>query len=229
MYDETIAQKIINYIQENKVSTTEIGDCLGKTGAIFGLLPLNRGHFSVGKIHYVYAHSNTNWPIHEQIIDIPEDRILFVDQINVQERALFGELVATYIIQKLKARAIISKGLLRDARELIQRDFPIWCTGITPEGCFNVKREETPDVKMIVKRNKEYYQDAIAVCDDCGVVIIPKEQINEEMLEKIIAMEEQERIWFHCVLDLGWNTFDTVCAKKYLNDESIIQRKKDKK
>lgn len=219
MYDEAIAQKIIDYIQENNVSTTEVGDCLGKTGAILGVSPLNRGHFAVGKIHYVYAHSNTNWSIHEQIRELPTDRIIFVDQIGVYNRALFGELVAAYIMERFHSRAIVSMGLMRDARELIQRDYPMWCTGITPEGCFNVKRDETPDIKVISKRNREYYQDAIAVCDDCGVVVIPKEQINQEMFDKIVAMEEQEHLWFHYILEEGWNTFDTVCLKKYLQQE----------
>jgi 4-hydroxy-4-methyl-2-oxoglutarate aldolase len=227
MYDEKMAQKIIKYIRENKVSTTEVGDCLDKTGAIIGPYPLTEGHFEVGKIAYTYGHSNTNWPIHDQLRYVSEDRVIFVDSIDTHNRALFGELVATFIFDKLKARAVVSTGLMRDANELIRHRFPIWCTGITPEGCFNIPREETSEIAMIAKKNRDYYHDAIAVCDDCGVVVIPKERINEEMYQRLVNMKKQEKMWFYCVQKLGWDTFDTVCLKKYkelnitIDDENI--------
>lgn len=50
-----IKEKIIDYIQKNRVSTTEVADCLGKSGALDGILPLNPHHFAVGEIQYLYA------------------------------------------------------------------------------------------------------------------------------------------------------------------------------
>ena len=226
MYNETIAQKIIEYIKDNHVSTTEVGDCLQKTGAVIGSFPLTKGHFSVGKVHYIYTHSNTNWPLHKQLINVPQNRIIFIDLMNIDNRALFGELVAVFMFDKLKAAAVVTKGLVRDAAELISGNFPIWCGGITPEGCFNIDRDETPEISMQAKRNYEYYHNSIAVCDDCGVVIIPKDQINDEMYNKLVAIEAQEKIWFHCIKKLNWNTYDTVCLKKYLKTEAYQDEKK---
>lgn len=218
MYSMETANKILDFIREHKVSTTEIGDCLNKTGAIPNCLPINRGIFKAGIVHYVYAHSNSNWPVHEQLIDIPEDRVIYVDAIKIENRALFGELVTMYVIEKKKSIAIVTQGLMRDAAELISGNWPMWCGGITPEGCFNIQRVETPEIELIAKRNREYYEGSIAVCDDCGVVIIPKEKITEEFYDKIVAMEEQEKKWFECVRDRDWNTFETVCLKKYLEE-----------
>lgn len=221
MYDEEMAQRLIDYIEENKVSTTEIGDCLQKTGAVKRVLPLVTGLFKVGRVHYVYAHSNSNWPLHKQLVDYPENRILFVDAINVEERAVFGELVTKYIITQRKSIAIVAQGLMRDAAELISGKWPVWCEGITPEGCFNMERIETPEITLKANRQKEYYENSIAVCDDCGVVIIPKEQITEEFYKKVVAIEDQEKMWFHCVDDLGWSTYDTVCLKKYRDKQYL--------
>ena len=218
-YSTEIANKIIDYIREHTISTTEIGDCLNKTGAVSGSLPINRGLFKVGFVHYVYAHSNSNWSIHEQLVDFPENRVLFVDAINVDKRALFGELVTMYIIEKRNSIAIATQGLMRDAAELIAGNWPVWCGGFTPEGCFNMQRTETPEIQLAVKRRRAYFEDAIAVCDDSGVVIIPKEEITEEFFKKIVAIEEQETTWFHCVRDLDWTTYDTVCLKKYLHGD----------
>ena len=50
-----IREKIIEYIRVNKVSTTEVADCLGKTGALTDVMQVNRGHIKVGKIKWVYA------------------------------------------------------------------------------------------------------------------------------------------------------------------------------
>lgn len=223
MYDEILAQKLIDYIEQNQVSTTEIGDCLQKTGAVQKVLPLVNGIFRVGRVHYVYAHSNSNWSLHEQLVNYPENRVLFVDAINVDNRAIFGELVTKYIFNNKKSIAIVVKGLMRDATEIITDRWPVWCEGITPEGCFNMNRGETPEISLIVSKNREYYEDSIAVCDDCGVVIIPKEQVTEEFLEKVIAIEEQEKMWFHCIDDLGWSTYDTVCLKKYKDKKYLAE------
>ncbi|MBR1731871.1 MAG: RraA family protein, partial [Ruminococcus sp.] len=65
------AEKIIDFIKKNRVSTTEVADALGKTGAVQGVKPINRGHFKVGVVKWVYACDESNWTVHEQIKDIP--------------------------------------------------------------------------------------------------------------------------------------------------------------
>ncbi|MNU05326.1 hypothetical protein D3C72_2500850 [compost metagenome] len=62
---------------------------------------------------------------------------------------------------------------------------------------------------------KEIFDGSIAVCDDTGVVIIPKDKHNDEFIERLEFIEEQEDIWFDCIDRKKWSTFDTVCLKKY--------------
>ena len=50
-----VREQIIKYIRVNKVSTTEVADCLGKTGVLPNVMPVNRGQFQVGKVKWVYA------------------------------------------------------------------------------------------------------------------------------------------------------------------------------
>ena len=63
------------------------------------------------------------------------------------------------------------------------------------------------------------YDGAIAVCDDCGVVIIPKEQHTEEFLQKLHHIEDQEDIWFDRLDHYKENTFEIVCLKNYLKEK----------
>lgn len=208
---------IITYIKENCVSTTEVADCLGKTGAVPGILPLIVGGFAVGEIKYVYTYAESNWELHKQIENIDKNKIVFVDGIECGDRAIFGELVSKYLVLYRQAKAIVVDGKIRDVHRLIKERYPIWSKGVTPEGCFNVKPEKTIDEGVINKRI-EYFEGAIMVCDDSGVVVIPKEYHNEQFLKKLHDIEEQENIWFDCIDRRKWSTFETVCLKRYLEE-----------
>lgn len=214
-----IYEEIINKIERNRISSTEVSDCLGKMGAIDDLKPLNKGQFKVGKVFFCYAYNESNWELHEQIINLSENDILVVEAINCNNRALLGSLVSKYVLLYKQAKAIVVNGNLRDAHTLIKENHPVWCKGVTPIGCFNKKNNEPVDLD-IYSSLKNKYEGAIAVCDDTGVVIIPKVLINEEFLVKLDFIEEQEDIWFDCIDRKKWSTYDTVCLKKYLENES---------
>lgn len=213
-----VKQEIIDYIRRNRVSTTEIADCLGKTGAIRNVYPINRGHFCVGNVKWVYAYRSSNWNVHEMIIDVQENDIVFIDAIDCEDRAIIGELVSKFILLYKQAKAIVTNGRMRDAAALLRENYPIWCEGVTPVGCFNEKpKESLPD--ELYQTRKSVYDGSIMVCDDCGVVLVPKEYHNDVFLSKIISIEKQEDTWFDRLDRKKENTFDIVCLKKYLNEQ----------
>ena len=213
---ETAKSRIIHYLEEKQVSTEEIADILGKTGVVKGAYPIDEGRYIVGEIQYVYAYNNSNWPVHEQLRDLKPDKVLFVDTLFVDDdHAIFGELVSSFIMENKKARAIVVNGFMRDLDGLRKRKYPVWCKGITPIGCFNVQPNRNAEINRRAKQGIEYYDGAIAVCDSSGVVIIPKSEINDDFITRVDNMVEQERIWFECVEQKGWDTYDTVCLKKY--------------
>ncbi|MBP5383862.1 MAG: RraA family protein [Lachnospiraceae bacterium] len=207
-------EEIITYIKENRVSTTEVADCLGKTGVIPGVFPLITGDFAVGEVRYVYTFSESNWDLHRQIENVDKGKIVFVDGISCNDRAIFGELVSKYLLLYRQSKAIVVDGKVRDAHRLIKERYSIWTKGVTPVGCFNSKPDTCPDEEFLKKRT-DYYDGSVMVCDDSGVVVIPKEYHNETFLRKLHEIEEQEDIWFDCIDRRKWTTFETVCLKKY--------------
>lgn len=215
----SICDKVIDYLVRNRVSTTEVADALGKTGVVPDLMPINRGYYKAGKIKWVYAYDESNWPVHEQIQELEEDNIVFVDTFNCGNRAIFGELVSKYILLYRQSRAIVINGNMRDAAALIRENWPIWCKGLNSVGCFN-RKPDKPFNEEQRQKNYEKYDGAIAVCDDCGVVIIPKDRINEEFYQALVKIENQEDIWFDRLDHYKENTFDIVCMKNYLKDEN---------
>jgi 4-hydroxy-4-methyl-2-oxoglutarate aldolase len=210
-----LANAIIDKIKRNRISTSEITDCLNKSGAIPNIFPLNKGHFIVGKVFWVYAYNESNWEVQEQLRDIPENQIVLVEAFDCKDRAIFGQLVSKYLILYRQATGIIVRGNLRDIPHLLKENWPIWSEGSTPVGCFNL-RNKLPFDPEIIRQRQNLYNDSIAVCDDSGVAIIPKEFHNEEFLQKLDWIEEQEDIWFDCIDRRKWDTFETVCLKKYL-------------
>lgn len=222
---DDITKRIVDYLVRNRVSTTEVADALGKTGVLPKLMPVNQGYYKAGRIKWVYAYDESNWPVHEQIQDIEEDCVVFVEAFDCGDRAIFGELVSKYLLLYRQSRALVISGKMRDAAALIKEKWPIWCSGFNPVGCFNRKPQNELDSEL-KREHFEKYDGAIAVCDDCGVVVIPKERITEDFLEKLHFMEDQEDIWFDRLDHYKESTFEIVCEKKYLDDKAYMNRMK---
>ncbi len=212
-----IKDEIIDLILRNRISSTEVADCMKKTGAVSDVFPINKQKFAVGPVKWVYGYKDSNWEIHEQIREVNKGEIVYIETFDSTDRAVFGSLVSKYLLFYKQASAIVTSGYLRDAHTLIKENYPIWAKGVTPLGFFNHKNTSSLDQKIIDAR-KKMYDGSIAVCDDSGVVIIPPSEVNKRFIEKLIAIEEQEDLWFDCIDRRKWSTFDTVCLKKYLEN-----------
>lgn len=210
-------EKIIDYIRRNRVSTTEVADCLNKTGAVENVRPISSGHFRAGNVFWAYAHAESNWDVHERLQHVQERDVVLVEVFDCAERAIFGDLVSKFLILYRQAEAIVVTGNLRDAHRLVKERWPIWCKGFSPVGCFNTKPERPLD-PAIIKDREQRFHGAIAVCDDTGVVVIPKEHHTQEFYKRLEFIEQQEDIWYECIDRRKWSTFETVCLKKYLAD-----------
>lgn len=220
----SIIDQALDFIEANKISTSEIADVLGKTGQIEGVHALNPGLFKVGEVKVIYAINNSNYEVHKQLArcDDMKDKILFVYNVNC-DHAVFGDLVSKYILLYKRAKAIVINGKLRDAHTLIKEKYPIWLQDVSPIGCVNYPNGQEID-SVLLRKIKTEYEGNIMVCDDSGVVKIPKDIINEKLLIKLHLIEFQEDIWFYCIDTLKMSTYDTVVLKKYLDDDIIDKR-----
>jgi 4-hydroxy-4-methyl-2-oxoglutarate aldolase len=205
--------RIIDYIRRNRISTTEVADCLDKSGVLEGVAPLNRGHFSVGRVFWTYAWADSNWTVHEQIQAVNEGDVVVITPLDCGSRAVIGDLVAKYLLLYRQARAIVVDGNVRDAPRLIKENWPIWCAGVNPVGCFNAMPAVPPSPSKLSAGAR--YCEAVAVCDDCGVVIIEQRFQSSDFLERLAWIERQEDMWYECIDRHKLSTFDTVCLKKY--------------
>ena len=141
--------KIIQFIEENRVSSTEVADALGKMGCIEKIHILNRGYHRVGEVVIVYAINNSNYEVHKQLAELDlTDKILYVHNVNC-DRAIFGDLVTKYVLLYKRAKAIVINGVLRDAHTLIKENYPIWCESVSPIGCVNFQNGNDIDCNFL--------------------------------------------------------------------------------
>lgn len=209
----TLVNNIIGYINENRISTTEVADVLNKTGELdprlHAITPRSR---AVGKLFYVPAFNGSNWYTHYFLQETPENSVVYVEGINCGDKAIFGDLVAKYVLLYKKANGIIVSGNLRDMHQLIKEQYPIWCWGGTPIGCVN---KNTGFDEEYYKTKKNALDGSLIVADDSGVIIVRKEQLTQDFFKGLNKIEQQEDIWYDCIDRLKYSTFETVCLKKY--------------
>ena len=169
----SVIDAIIDKIKRNRISTTEVADCMNKTGVLEGLRSLNEGYHRVGKVFWTYAYNESNWDFHEQIQEPPENAVILCETFNWGNRAVFGALATKFLLLYRQASAIVCDGYVRDAPHILKKKWPVWAKGVTPIGCFNRPNPEPLDPEIVAAR-REFYRDSLAVCDDSGVVIIPR-------------------------------------------------------
>jgi 4-hydroxy-4-methyl-2-oxoglutarate aldolase len=213
MRNATIQDKIIDYIKTNRVSTTEVADAMYKMGELDTKLRcLVPGSRAVGVVHYAPAVEGSNYYTHKYLKDAPKDSVVYVDVHDCDGLAIFGGLVIKFLMLYRQTAGVVVGGLVRDGQQLLKEKWPVWAHGTTPIGCVN---SDVPfDEKDYLQRREEI-DGSIIVADDCGVIIIPKEKQTDELYERLEFIEWQEDVWFDCIDRRKWDTFDTVCLKKY--------------
>ena len=219
-----IKEKIIDLIQRNRISSTEVADVLGKKGVLDDIDILIPGKFKVGEVRYVYGYNESNWPIHEQIQNVKEGCIIYVDMFNCGNKAAFGDLVSKYLILYKKVKGIVVNGLVRDNHTLYKEKYPIWSKGVTPLGCYNKEVFLKKKDISIIEKNRKKFDGGILVCDDSGCTLIRPDQITNSLYKKLEFIEVQEDIWFYCLDTLKWSTYETVCIKKYMDNPEVLPK-----
>ncbi len=217
-----LKQKIIETIQKNRISSTEVADALGKSGVLRGIFPFIEKKFAVGEVFFAFAHKKSNFFLHKQLENVPENAIVFVDTFDCENRAVFGDLVSKFLTLYKKVSAIVINGFIRDAHSLKKEGYPVWAKGATPLGCENKEVKIDEELRDKIELRRAEFEGGILVCDDSGCTFISPEKINEETLEKLNFIELQEDIWYYCIDTLKWSTFETVSEKKYLKHPEVL-------
>ncbi|MDB5988719.1 MAG: hypothetical protein JWQ10_122 [Herbaspirillum sp.] len=214
------ASEILDFCIENRVSTTELADALGKSGVLPKVGPVNFDLYRAGRVRTIFTANNSNYAVHEQVRDVQKGEVVIVFSHLCDGRGIVGDLIAKYALLYKGAAAVIVQGFIRDAAEIRRQGYPVWSEGVSPLGCFNIPSEPYP--KDLEEKMRAIYEGGIAVCDDGGVTVIPPDRLNADMLARLQRIEMQEDIWFFCLDTLKWDTKKIVCDKAYLTERDLL-------
>ncbi|MDC3312409.1 ribonuclease activity regulator RraA [Flavobacteriaceae bacterium] len=185
-----------------KISTATIATCLYKKGlknqSIQNVYPLRNGKQNmVGEaftLRYIPAREDLNPisvfkdPNHPQRVAVetcPIGSILVIDSRNDARAASAGSILVTRLMVR-KAAGVVTDGGFRDSAEIAALDFPSYHQ--RPSAPTNLTLHHALDINIPIGcGGVAVFPGDILVGDDDGVIVIPKE-IIDEVVEECIKM-----------------------------------------
>jgi regulator of RNase E activity RraA len=172
------------------LSATLASDASGGQGVlpswIHALLPDMR---VIGPVFVALMSQDDNQCIREVInAGPPPGSVLVIAGGSTSRTATIGGLLALEL-QQAGIAALVTDGLVRDAKEIRQAQFRVWCRGVTPIASY---KNGPAHVGGTVSLGGTIIRDGdLVIADEDGVVIWPWEHIDE-LLAKARAKLEQD-------------------------------------
>lgn len=184
-------QQLEALIQEfHPFSTTLISDAMGRTGCMRNIAPLYRGARILGQAYTVRCHPNDNLIVHYAVKYARPGEVLVIATGGHTGSSPWGELLSLCAKQRGLAGAVLD-GCSRDRVQIEAMGFPVFARGVIPQGTF---KQCAGSVNIPISCA------GVAVCpgdiiggDDDGVVVVPRQSVEEVLrLTRQAAEKEQE-------------------------------------
>ena len=177
-----------------------IDDCMERTAAVASaIVPLGKGQL-LGTAFTVRVAAGDNLMLHAAMDLAKPGDVIVIDAGGFTERAIFGELMATYC--KVRGvRGIICDGAVRDAQALAaMEDFQVYARAVTPNGPYKNGPGEinTP----ITVGGRVVFPGDIVVGDGDGVLFIRPEHA-QQIAEATKAVGQKEAAIMENILEHG--------------------------
>lgn len=177
-----------------------IDDCMNRTAAVdSAIVPLGKGQL-LGTAFTVRVAHGDNLMLHAAMDLAKPGDVIVIDAGGFTERAIFGELMATYC--KIRGvRGIVCDGAVRDAEALASvEDFLVYARAVTPNGPYKNGPGEV-NVPVIIGGRIVYPGD-IVVGDGDGVLFIRPEHAVE-LAEATRTVGQKEAVIMKNILENG--------------------------
>lgn len=184
---ERPSSEIVSGLREAGVAT--VHEAAGRTGLMDpGIRPIQDGTRIGGPAVTVLAPPGDNMMIHAAVEVIQPGDVLVVATTSPSTDGMFGELLATSLLQRGCAGLVIEAGV-RDVSDLRQMGFGVWSAAVHAQGTV----KETPGSVNIpvVCGGVELQPGDVVIADDDGVMIVPRVDAPE-VLEAVTARLAKE-------------------------------------
>lgn len=166
------------------IPVANIDDCMGRLAAIDkSIKPVGRSGL-IGPALTIKVPAGDNLMMHYAMDLAQEGDVLVIDAGGCTNRAIFGGLMASYLVTK-KIAGIVVDGAIRDSREIKEMGLPVYARGITPNGPW---KNGPGEVNTVVHVGGCLVAPGdIVVADQDGVIFVPKDSAAE-VLGRVSAL-----------------------------------------
>lgn len=186
---ERPSKEIVNLFQGMQVAN--IDDCMGRIGSTkANIKAYNHGQL-LGTAFTVRVPQGDNLMFHAAMDMAKPGDVIVIDAGGLTDRAIFGELMATYCKTK-GIKGIVCDGAIRDSQALsTMEDFKVFASGISPNGPYKNGPGEIN--YPVVIGGQVVNPGDIVVGDEDGIIFIsPKDAEALAMATKEIENKEKE-------------------------------------
>lgn len=172
------------------IPVANIDDCMERIAAVdASIKPVGYKGPMAGTAFTIRVAQGDNLMLHAAMDLARPGDIFVIDAGGFTQRALFGELMATYMRSR-GVLGVICDGAIRDCGGLAaMRDFRVYARGATPNGPY---KNGPGEINVpVVCGGKVVYPGDIVVADDDGVLFIRPEDAPR-LLEAARAVEAKE-------------------------------------
>ncbi len=199
------------------IPVANIGDCMSRTAAISSAIqPV--GDFRLqGPAYTVRVPAGDNLLVFYAIDHAKPGDVIVIDGGGFTERALVGEIVASYA-QKRGIAGFVVDGAIRDKAEIIQLGIPVFCRAITPNGPY---RNGPGEIGVPVNIGGRIIEPGDIVIGDEGGLVSFSPSMAEILLEKALVFSENEAQTLKGIYEKGYLNLKWMYDK--LKDEGVIE------
>ncbi len=182
------------------IPVANIDDCMDRTAAVAaGVVPFGKKGQLLGTAFTVRVAQGDNLMFHAAMDMAKPGDVIVIDAGGFTERAIFGELMATYC----KSRGIVGlicDGAIRDSAALSEmEDFPVYARTATPDGPY---KNGPGEINLpVVIGGRTVYPGDIVVGDDDGVIFIRPEDAEALAAAARAVVEKEDGIMKHILED----------------------------
>ncbi len=186
---ESLIQSYRDLMSRTGCLTGNVGDCLGRVAAMDApVKSLAPGMKCVGPALTVRVPPTDNLMIHKALTLIKPGDVLVIEGGGNHSWALLGWLMVSTAV-KIGAAGIVVNGCVRDGGEIRASGFPLFCTGLSPNGPF---KEGPGEVNYSISCAGQVVNPGdLIIGDDDGLVVLPR-QAADSVIGKVYDVIERE-------------------------------------
>ena len=178
-----------------KLDTTCVSDAMDKIGiecSVYGVKPVRFGHKACGRaftVHYAPC-GVVRGTVGDFLDDVEPGQVVVIDNAGRDTATVWGDIMAKAAKQKGIAGTVID-GVFRDVPAVLECDYPVFSKGYymrTGKDRVYVDGINVP----VTLSGIQVFPGDIILCDDTGVVVIPKSR-EEEVVEIAESIDRKEQ------------------------------------